>query len=76
MLDLLLPERLFIPVGFIAVGLSLSEAAETLVLMLGFKLPRRVLRELLPQTSKVSVGVRRNVSKISEKKNANFNVRS
>lgn len=53
--------------GLLAAGLSLSAVVDILALIPGFKLPRRVLRELLPLTSRVSVGVRRNVSEINKR---------
>lgn len=52
--------------GLLATGLSLSAVVDILALIPGLKLPRRVLREPLPLTSRVSVGVRRNVSEIDK----------
>ena len=50
--------------GLLAAGLSLSAVVDILALIPGLKLPRRVFRELLPLMSRVSIGVRRNVSEI------------
>ena len=66
MLDLLFPEGSLFPVGLFPAGLSLSELADCFGLMLGFKLPRRMPREVLPPTSKVSVGVRRKLSEMDK----------
>ena len=62
MLDRLFPAGSLFPVGLFPAGLSLSEVADSFGLMLGFKLPRRMPREVLPPTSNVSVGVRRKLS--------------
>ena len=48
-----------LPVGLFPVGLRFPDSFG---LILGFKLPRRIPRELLPLTSRVSVGVRRKLS--------------
>ena len=59
-MDLLLPTGSLLPVGLLPVGLRFPD---TLVLIFGLKLPRRMPRELvLPLMSRVSVGVRRRLS--------------
>lgn len=66
MLDFRFAAETLIPVGLFPTGLSLSEFIEVFDFMPGLKLPRRGLREDLPLTSKVSVGVRRKVSEIKD----------
>ena len=56
-----------LPVELLPVGLRLRFPDDCLRLTLGFRLPRRMLREPLPLTSRVSVGVRRKLSKIRAK---------
>lgn len=78
-MDLLLPTGSLLPVGLLPVGLRFPD---TLVLIFGLKLPRRMARELvLPLMSRVSVGVRRRLSgmkkrqlqvTISSRMNLNF----
>lgn len=64
-MDLLLPTGSLLPVGLLPVGLRFPD---TLVLIFGLKLPRRMARELvLPLMSRVSVGVRRRLSGIKKR---------
>ena len=67
MLDFLLPPGSLFPVELFPVGLSFSEVPDNFRLTVGFKLPRRKPREVLPVISKVSVGVRRKLSVMKEK---------
>lgn len=67
MLDFLLPPGSLFPVELFPVGLSFSEPTDCFGLKFGFTLPRRMPRdEVLPLTSKVSVGVRRKLSEIKK----------
>ena len=64
-MDLLLPRGGLLPAGLLPVGLRFPD---TLVLIFGLKLPRRMARELvLPLMSRVSVGVRRRLSEMTRR---------